>query len=227
MPVGNASSAPNESSQRPLATGIPSPWLTIWRQPRATIQHVVDTQPERHVVALGALSGIADLLSRAIDKNLGDRSSLLSILTLVLLAGPIWGVLRLYLGSVLLCWTGRWLGGHASTVALRAACAWGAVPMLAGMSLLLPMLLTLGGQLFMAESPWLDQHPFVAIGVFLPAGVSIIAGVAWTAVITCKMIGQVQGFSAWRAVVNVLAATVLGLVPFVIAAALVVGVLKW
>lgn len=216
MTTGNSPSAP----------GAPSPWVTIWRQPRATIQHIVDTEPQRHVVALGALSGVSDLLGRAIDKNLGDRSPLLSILALALLAGPIWGVLRLYLGSVLLRWTGRWLGGHASTVQLRAACAWGALPMLAGMSLLLPMVLVLGRQLFMAESPWLDQHPFAAIGLFLPAGVAIIAGVVWTAVITCKTIGQVQGFSAWRAVVNVLAATVLGLVPFVIVAALVIGTLK-
>jgi hypothetical protein len=54
---------------------------------RATIQRVVETDPEKHVTALAALSGVVQALSNAINRNLGDWLSLPMIILLVMLVG--------------------------------------------------------------------------------------------------------------------------------------------
>jgi Yip1-like protein len=44
------------------------------------------------------------------------------------IAGPIAGIIALYIGSALIRWTGHWIGGKASARTIRAAMAWSTVP---------------------------------------------------------------------------------------------------
>lgn len=179
----------------------PEPLTAIWLRPRATIQHVVDTELEQRVVALAALSGIVQALDNASGHNLGDHLPFPVVLGIVLIIGPMLGLIGLYLWAWLLRWTGRWLGGRATLAQLRTAIAWGSVPMIAaGVPLVLALLL-IGPELFTEHTPRLDARPTLAMMVlgliFLQVTLAL-----WSIVTVLKTVAQVQGFSVWRALAN-------------------------
>lgn len=107
-----------------------NPWVSIWTTPRATIQHIVDTDPERWVMVLAAISGFAQVLDRASMRNLGDKMEWPAILLVAAIAGPITGIISLSLGGALIRWSGSWIGGNASSQNIRAAIAWSSVPII-------------------------------------------------------------------------------------------------
>ena len=182
-------------------TATLNPWTSIWVRPRATIQHIVDTELEKHVVALAALSGIVQALDNASGRSLGDALPFPVVLGLVLILGPIFGLIGVYLWAWLLRWTGRWLGGQATLPQLRTAIAWGSVPMIAAGVPLLLVLILIGPELFTENTPRLDARPtlaIVALGLVLVQAVLML----WSVVTLLKTVAQVQGFSVWRAFVN-------------------------
>jgi hypothetical protein len=194
------------------SSAVGNPWISAWRRPRATIQHIIDTDPEKQVVALAALSGIVQTFLNAISRSLGDQVALPVLLGLILIVGPILGVIGLYLWAVLLRWTGRWIGGNARTLNLRAAVAWGSAPMILGGIFLVPALLIGGHELFTELTPRLEQRPLRLIAVGLLVVLQAVTAI-WSAIAMLKMIGQVQGFSAWRALGNSLLAALVVFVP--------------
>ena len=100
-----------------------SPWFAMWIRPRETIQRIVDTDPKRSVLMLAALSGLATSLNQRCRSNAGDTLSLSEIFSGSVLQGPVVGLVVLYLGAFMIRLTGKWLGGTASLVTIRAALA--------------------------------------------------------------------------------------------------------
>ena len=182
-------------------TATLNPWTSIWFRPRATIQHVVDTELEKQVVALAALSGIVQALDNASGRNLGDALPFPVVLGLAFILGPILGLIGVYLWAWLLRWTGRWLGGQATLPQLRTAIAWDSVPMIAAGVPLLLMLILIGPELFTESTPRLDAQPTRSF-VFLGLVVVQLVMALWGIVTLLKTVAQVQGFSVWRAFVN-------------------------
>ena len=204
-----------------------NPWLSMWTRPRATIQQIVDANPERGVLLLSAVAGIGQALDRASAKNMGDKLDWPMILLFAALLGPVAGILGLYVGGALLRWTGSWMGGQGSSRNIRAAIAWSNVPEIWAMLLWVPSLALFGQELFTSKTPLIDADP-VRLAAFLGfAGVELVLAV-WALVVFLKSLGQVQGFSAWKALGNALLAALVVIVPLAaigIAAALVIPAL--
>ena len=196
-----------------------NPWRSIWLKPRATIRQIVTTDPDRHVLALIAANSVIGAVLAGVTSALQGQFGLLFLLLLVLVVAPIFAVLMLYLVALLLRWTGRWLGGVASSRDLRAALAWGCVPsLLAGAALLVP-----GLDLFPTPPPELQSVPFALATYGLGSKIQLLAGV-WSLFTMIKCIAEVQGFSAWRALGNYLLA-ILMIIVVIVAIAAGVGVL--
>jgi hypothetical protein len=191
------------------------PWFSIWRHPRATIQRIVDTNPKRLVLLWAAIGGLVGTLNRASGRSTGDTLELPVILLIAVVAGPIFGILSLFVSGALLRWTGRWIGGAASQEQIRAAIAWGLVPFLWVSLMWIPELLFFGKEMFTTETPRMNAAPTLA---FVLLGMVIVefVGVVWTFVVHLKCLGQVQGFSAWRALGNLLLAGVVLVVPLLL-----------
>ena len=128
------------------AGGSITPFFTIWTEPRATIRRIVDTDPTRYVVALAAIGPAINALAGQWSKAM-DSTANLSVLW------PLWvafnvafqavlGVVFLYIGAVILTWSGGLLGGVASRVEMRAATAWAQIPGIAAEIALLVAVLT-------------------------------------------------------------------------------------
>lgn len=179
-----------------------SPWLTIWIRPRQTIRRIVDSDPEHQVMLLAMLGGIIQVLNQSSTRNAGDILSLPIILIICAMAGPIVGIILLYLMGALLRWTGSWLGGQASSVEVRAAFAWSSVPSIWSQILWLPKLALFGNDLFTSTMPRISANPFLAL-ILLGFTMVELVVVMWAFVVLLKCLGEVQRFSAWRALATV------------------------
>ena len=109
------------------------------------------------------------------------------------------GVLTLFIGGVVLKWTGSLLGGVASAVELRAAIAWPQVILIGGgiISLLVWAALGMPVPHFTTGTlPQIDPafHQFAIVGGMIGGAFHF-----WCFVVGLKCIGEVHRFSAWRA----------------------------
>ncbi|MGA7870039.1 MAG: YIP1 family protein [Candidatus Binatus sp.] len=174
-----------------------TPFFTIWTEPRATIRRIVETDPTRNVVALAAAGPAINALATQWSKAMSNTANL-SVLW------PLWvavdvavqaavGVIGLFIGAVILRWSGGLLGGVASRVEVRAAMAWAQIPGIAATIVLLIAVL-LGvptPQTTAGTLPHIDPA-FYKIMV-----VEGVLGI-WGAIVGLKCIGEVHRFSAWR-----------------------------
>ena len=202
-----------------------NPWFSIWTKPRATIQQIVETDPQRLVLLLAALGGFSTVLDRASMRNMGDRLEWPMLFLVAAIVGPLAGIVTLYLGGVLLRWTGRWIGGQASSQHIRAAMAWSSVPEIWALLLWIPELALFGQELFTSTTPLLDANPSLNIAMLGFAALGILMAV-WQFVIFLKCLGQVQGFSAWKALGNSIMASMVVLLPIIIIVA-VMTLITW
>lgn len=193
------------------------PWLTIWLRPRDTVRALVAFDPRHGVLLLAALGGIGEALDRASLRDMGDRIAVSWILLAGLLLGPLGGLVSLWVGGALLERTGHILGGHAPALHVRTALAWGSVPVVASLPLWGPKLLLFGAEMFTSETPQLEADPLLVISLLALAGLELALG-AWAMVLVLKGVGEVHGFSAWRALGAVALAALLVVALVVLAA---------
>jgi hypothetical protein len=192
-----------------------NPWFSIWTKPRATIQQIVATNPQRLVLLLAALGGLSTVLDRASMRNLGDKLDWPVLLLIAAVVGPIAGIATLYIGGALLRWTGNWIGGQGSALHIRAAMAWSSVPEIWGLLLWIPALAVFGQELFTSTMPRVEANPSLNIVLLGFAAISLVIGI-WQFVVFLKCLGQVQGFSAWKALGNSIMASMVVLFPIII-----------
>lgn len=202
---------------------LPSPWLTMWTRPRETIRRIIYYDPKRDVLILATLHGFVfalmlvlyPFLSIALASNMAyevpeiqasELSGLPSIsftalaigIGICAIVGPIAGLINLYLYGWLLRVTGRWLGGTAYPVEVRAALAWSAVPRLWGAILLIPQLVLIVYVLYAnAVNSYIPTVPLlVVLGIIFLIQFTISV---WWLIVLLKCLGEVHGFSAGRA----------------------------
>jgi hypothetical protein len=180
-----------------------NPWLKMWVEPRKTIQAIVEYNPKYQFPLLASIYGFPLMLQMMQTISAGQNISLFFILLISLVIAPFIGMLGLSIMSGLLLWTGRWLGGVGTFQEIRAAAAWSNVPNAVNVLLWLLLTVVFGPRLFMntfAESVFVGKElGVVGFVFFMQAVISI-----WSFVILLQGLGQVQGFSAWRALVNVI-----------------------
>ena len=199
----------------PTTTPELNPWVSIWTQPRATIQQIVDSDPERLVLVLAGIGGFGSVLDTVREQGLGDLIPWFPDIVLICaLIGPLVGIVGLYVLSFLLHWTGKWLGGRASTKLIRAAGAWGQVPAIWGILLWVPLIALFGQDLFRSDSFGLELNPLVGVGFSF--GLIGMVLIAWSTVVSLHCLGQVQGFSAWKALGNMALVVAVVVIPIVV-----------
>ena len=190
---------------------ILNPWFSMWTRPRATIRYLSTNNPQKSVYLLAALGGICQLLDRGVTKSIGEHFSLSVILLLALIAGPISGVVGLYIVASLLELTGQWLGGSGNREDLRLAMAWGGLPLVVMLLIWGVALGVFGHDNFTEAGPDIEQSisDFV---VFMSVLISDLVLGGWTMLLWCKAVGEAQGFSAWKAMANLLLAMIVFLI---------------
>jgi hypothetical protein len=164
----------------------PSPFISIWFHPRATIRRIVDTDPTRHVILLTVLAGIEGALNLASSQQVGNTWSLVTILAVCTIAGALWGVISLYAIAEIYHWLGN-LGNAtpATSKQVRAAIAWANVPNTPLLLLWGLDLLTSGEKLFKGAVPISTYDP-----------IDTIVGI-WSFILLLNTLSEVHRSSRW------------------------------
>lgn len=198
-----------------MTTTLPlDPWLSMWVSPRATIRQIINTDPNKGIFLLAALSGIISTFGNAVSRKLGDTIPFFIIIAGCVVLGALGGILGLFIMSALYAWMGRQLGGSGQAREIRAALAWASVPTIWSGTLLIPELILFGNELFTTKTPRLNSTPILAL-VLLVFGLIEIMIAIWGFVVLLKSLGEAHGFSAWRALGTIFLSSLLLVLPII------------
>jgi hypothetical protein len=189
-----------------------NPWLSIWVQPRETIREIIDSNPNYKLFVLCALYGFPMAMSFAQSFSLCTKFPTWSIVVAGLILCTFLGFIGISICSWLLHVTGKWIKGTGTFQAIRAAVAWSNVPNAVTSLTWFILLGFFGGQVFcrgFSETAFVGYHAGIVFLIFLIQSIVSI----WGFIILLKTLGEAQGFSAWKALLNVA-------IPFVIVVAL-------
>jgi len=188
---------------------VVEPYLTIMFQTRSAIRRVIETDPRRHVLALAAVSTALAALqiawSSVISGQYEPGARWPETVVALVVAAAIGGILLLYFNAWLVRITGVWLGGVATSLELRAALAWSRVPIILASAVSIAAVLAEVNSV--RPAPLLDLSP----GHLATSAVAAILD-TWGAIVVFKCVGEVHGFSAWRALGALLLAGLLALI---------------
>ena len=180
-----------------------NPWLTIWCSPRQTITRILKVDPSYRFVWLSAIYGFPMLLQISQSLSLSFYFSWPIIMTGALILSPFAGMLGFTIIAGLLFWVGRWIGGTGNFISIRAAVSWANAPnIVTGLSWL--VLIALFQDRIFYDG--FMQRSFAgreqAVLSFVAALQFVIA--VWSFVLLLKTLAEVQRFSVWKALLNVI-----------------------
>ena len=175
------------------------PFFSLWITPRGTIRRLVDTDPTRFVIGLAMLRGALGRLEIAWFSALSQPTQPSPLwpvgVAFRVVLGAIVGVIGLYVGAWLVGFFCRILGGVSSAIEMRAALAWSHVPGITA------ALVSIALVLFGAVSSPEFRHSRLPVMTGSTIELMLVNGVliGWGVAVQLNCIGEVNRFSAWRA----------------------------
>ena len=173
----------------------------IWFNPSQTIRYVIAYKSTYKTNLLFILGALAYSFYKAVDENAGDEASLQHILFVKSLFGATLGVISFYIFSLLLSFTGKFMGGKAEGADFRFVLSWSFIPAIVGLFLLLLSLFIFGNDIFSSEfntnEIWYDWLYSAFLMVYFALNF-------WSLVIFIKGIKIIQNFSQLKSIANFL-----------------------
>lgn len=199
-----------------------NPWSGMWTKPRDTIRKIVSYNPDYCFPILCWIYGLPLLLQFAQNFSLGESLPVYAIILIALVVSPIIGMILMSIIAGLLLWTGRWIHGEGNYKEIRSAVAWANVPHIVTILTWIILMCLFGNETFFNSFPRgpLTYGEYGAVmGLFI---IQLVVSV-WSLVIFLKGLGEVQGFSAWKALLNLIIPSVI-----VLAAIWIIGtIVMW
>jgi len=198
------------------------PWRDIWTKPRATIQALVAKDPSYGFKRLSWIYGITIALSFSKMFSLITLYPLWAILLGSLLLGIVFGFISITITAYILQWCGRLIGGNAPFKQVRCVVAWSNLPVVVN---ILVWFLLIG--IFKEQAFYSDFPAEVTLqnksGLFLLVVLGQWIAAIWSFIILIQGLREVQGFSIWKGLLNV----IIPIVVVAILSILISGVIGW
>ncbi len=179
-----------------------NPWTGMWVRPRETIRAIIQTNPGYMYPLLCFIYGFPMALQMAQNLSLGNRYPMAAIVAVAAIIAIILGAIMINIATALFTWTGKWIGGVGTYQQIRAAVAWSNMPSVVNIGIWAINIATFGVRIFRSdfvESTFVGNELSI---IFLTAVVQLVVAI-WAFIITLKALGEVQGFSAWKALLNI------------------------
>lgn len=199
-----------------IAESRVNPWTSVWLHPRKTVRYVVDNKPGSFILMIAALAGIVHFLDQAMSNDLGDSWNMGLILLVSLLAGPVFGLIGLFVASGIYYVISMMLGGSGTFTDTKNAYAVSSIILVVGGLIWIPDLLILGQGNFMSE-------PDLSVGQVVWLLLSMLVNLAvggWSLFVLGAAIAEVHQLSIWKAVFVVLLPIILLILFLVVILAL-------
>lgn len=188
-----------------------NPWLSIWVKPRKTIRALVEYDAGFCFIVMCAIYGFLYMLQISQFLALGQSSSLLIIIILsAVLAIPV-GYIVFNISSFFAFLLGKLIKGKGSFKQIRAATYWSTVPMVVVLLFWIFCIVINGNSLFVPGYEKRLVESAATINIVI--SIAQFALAIWGLIIYLHALGEVQGFSAWMALLNVFLA---GLAIFIL-----------
>lgn len=128
-------------------------WLTVWREPRETVQQVLRGDAAGFVILVAWLAGVLEVLqTQALRASMQPHWGPFAVLMAVFM-GPLVGFGYFEMAGSVAKSVGRLLGGVADESDTRVALACGTVPELLALPLWAPVLAVYGLEMFTTARP--------------------------------------------------------------------------
>lgn len=188
-----------------------NPWFKMWLRPRETIRAITEKNPNFRLVWLSLVYSLPSMFYIAQKLSWGENVNFWLILAICALVAIPVGFIGFCVNSFLLMLTGKLLKGTSSFKNIRAAFAWSSVPNTVNIALWVILFIAFGSHVFLQNFPTMLYSG--VHGALLQAALLLQVVVAiWMLVIFLHALGEVQGFSAWMALLNVVLALILWMV---------------
>lgn len=184
-----------------------SPWLTMWVRPRETIRSIVAENPKRSLWILAFVYGLSSLLNGFQSMPIANQVGLNGMLLIALVLAPFWGYAFFAIWGWVIFWTGKLLNGQADFNAVRAAYAWSCVPLVGNIPLWILLTCFYSEFLFFGVQDRIVVPGAVAMLFLLLVGKLVLA--IWSIVLYLQALSEVQKYSVFRAILNVILASLI------------------
>jgi hypothetical protein len=202
--------------------------VTLLYKPRETMRRILDNSDKRwtaEVVVLATLcASFADPDIRHFHQILPDLKlgPTLAFIALVLLLIATCWVLILYLVSWVVALVGKYLGGTAKVADVRAALAWGLVPLIWSVVYRIPVNLYISRLTLRSTAPFKISFDFLQSGgcslALIAAALQVMFDL-WVLFAMCSTLAEAEQFETWKGL-STLAISAAAPVIIVIAAVL-------
>ncbi|WP_301109550.1 YIP1 family protein [Sporosarcina sp.] len=174
-----------------------NPLLTIWTQPKRTIEYVLEHKTWSYSVFILLLASFSLGLTAFADTGFLLGLPLIVLVMIGVIFSFIGGVIGWFINAGLYTWVGKWLGGKGNFKDMATVVPLGSIPMIWMFPYNFLMLAIYGKDLFVDSSsmPFSGPVPFLVI---LFTNLLMTALGVFGTVIQSKSIGVVHQFSAWR-----------------------------
>ncbi|NIA30406.1 MAG: hypothetical protein GWP06_10915 [Actinobacteria bacterium] len=196
-----------------------NPWSSIWLKPKETIRTIIETNPRQNIMLLAFLGGIGQAFANAAAQGMGKFLPIPTLITVVFLAGPLGGLLYLYLGGWLLQIIGQRFGGGATKEELQAAIAWSWVPIVSTLPLWGVKYILFRNEVFSPEKTFTQSQPVLANLHSLIGFVDFVI-IVWSLYIFFNAVSEVNRFSFGRSIATILIAGLIITIPSMLLLAL-------
>ena len=177
-----------------------SPFLSVWWRPRQTIEHIVAGRPGHLVLPLAALGGVAATVGMLVTYKAASDVFDWRALLACIVGGSVIGIFNLYFWAAVTGWLGRKMGGQASTAAVRAVFAWGGLPNILAVAVIVSI--AVGWQIAGGGGGEPRSHAMSGDYVVGVCGL-------WSIVMTMLMLSRVERFGFWRTIAAYVAGALL------------------
>ncbi|MEM7175500.1 MAG: YIP1 family protein [Chlamydiota bacterium] len=174
-----------------------NPWLSIWIHPRKTIRAIIDYRIGHRFLLLCFLNGALNLLMCLHLGAIGSYNLLTIFVVSLLLAIP-YGYISFTVAAFGVFIVGKLIKGKGTFKQVRTAISWASIPQL------VVLLLMLLGLIWMKADPSLASRNIASLqtGGALIGLLFFYAFTIWGVIIWLHLVGEVQKFSAWMALLN-------------------------
>jgi hypothetical protein len=175
----------------------------IWSQPRLIFRYVHENNHDKYTHILLVFAAIGRGLDRAAMKSMGDNSSLATIIIMSILAGGLFGWLTYYIYAAMVSWTGKGLKGVANTQAILRVLAYGMIPAVLSLPIIVLQISLFGNAIFQSEIDFANYSLPVEGVYYLSLVVEMTLGI-WTICLVVAGISEVQKFSVIKSILNLM-----------------------
>lgn len=187
----------------------------IWASPREVFKFINDNHYDKYANVLLFFAGISKAFDRASLKDMGDKTSLLTILAVCIIVGGLLGWISYYLYAALLSWTGKWIKGQGDTKSILRIISYAMTPSIIALIFLIPQIGIYGNEMFKSDGDITSGGLVENILFYSSLIIELILGI-WTMIFFVVGVSEVQKLSIGKAILNLFLPLLVFTVPIII-----------